>query len=547
MATRLHRALLLLFAALLFAPFSLASAYDGRPRLIVIVIVDQFRGDFLERSRDRFGPGGFNLFLEHGAVFTDCRYDYANTHTAPGHATLLTGAYPDGHGIGGNQWWDPEKKKVVTSVEDERTQLLGLPGGPAKTGASPRKLLASTLGDVLKMATGGKSRVFAISLKDRGAVLPAGYAGDAAYWIDRQSGAFVTSTYYVKELPAWVKQFNESQHAEKYWNREWKDASGKTLGNTAPRKEKDGSPEGFFDVVGATPFANDYQLEFARELVLNEKLGSGPATDLLIVGLTAPDILGHDAGPDSPQVAAMVQALDPQLAGFFQFLGKQVGLANLWIALSADHGIAPLPSYASGLRIPAGSFTPRDVKTRANAALSSKLTPGQSAEFITALDWPFAYLSAEAFSSTKLTQGEAERVAGEALLKESPAVDYFTRSQIARGALPQDETGRRYAHSASPYGGWYVILVPQAYVVGYPPGTDHSSPYTYDTHVPLAFFGLPFQPGTYRGHAEPVDLAPTLASLLGISPPSHSTGRVLAEALTPAAERHSAPPRKAPR
>src|SRR5262249_5745279 len=157
MATRLHRALLTLLAALLFAPLSLASAYDGRPRLIVILIVDQFRGDFLERSRSRFGPDGFNLFLEHGAVFTDCRYDYATTHTAPGHATLLTGAYPDSHGIAGNQWWDPEKKKTVTSVEDGNTQLLGLPGDTSKSGSSPRRLLASTLGDVLKMATGGRS------------------------------------------------------------------------------------------------------------------------------------------------------------------------------------------------------------------------------------------------------------------------------------------------------------------------------------------------------------------------------------------------------
>ncbi|MGH9669900.1 MAG: alkaline phosphatase family protein, partial [Terriglobales bacterium] len=489
----------------------------------------------------------FNLFLEHGAIFTDCRYDYATTHTAPGHATLLTGAYPNGHGIAGNQWWDPEKKKVVTSVEDERTGLLGLPGGATKTGASPRKLLASTLGDVLKLATGGRSRVFGISLKDRSAILPAGYSGDGAYWIDRRSGAWVTSTYYVKELPAWVKQFNESKRAEKYWNREWKDASGKTLGSTAPRKSKDGSPEGFFDVVGATPFGNDYQFEFARELVLNEKLGSGAAPDLLIVGLTAPDILGHDVGPDSPEFAAMAQSMDAQLAGFFQFLGQQVGLANMWIALSADHGIAPLPSYASGLRIPAGSFTPKELKARANAALSARLTPGKSTEFIPALEWPIAYLSAEAFSSAKLTEAEAERATGETLMKEGPAVGYVTRSQIARGELPPSETGRRYAHSFSPYGGWSVILVPDAYVVGYPPGTDHSSPYTYDTHVPLAFFGLPFQPGTYRGHAEPVDLAPTLASLLGISPPSHSTGRVLTEALAPAAQRPSGPPGEAPR
>lgn len=542
MATRLHRALLTLFAALLFAPLSFASAYDGRPRLVVIVILDQVRGDFLERSRARFGPGGFNLFLEHGAVFTDCRYDYANTHTAPGHATLLTGAYPDGHGIAGNQWWDPEKQKVVTSVEDERTQLLGEPSG-ARTGASPRRLLASTLGDVLKLATDGKSRVFGVSLKDRSAILPAGWAGDGAYWIDG-GGAFVTSTYYASALPAWVQRFNAGKPAEKYWNREWKDASGKTLRSTAPRKARDGSQESFFYVVGATPFGTDYELEFARELVHSEKLGSGPTTDLLIVSVSATDILGHEVGPDSPEVAAMLKTLDAQLAAFFQFLEKQVGPGNLWLALSADHGIAPLPAYAKRLRIPAGSFSPRDARARANSALSAQLSPDRPTEFIRSLDWPFAYLSADAFTSAKLTEAEAERAAGEVLLKESPAVGYYTRSQIARGELPPGETARRYAHSASPVGGWYVILVPRAYVMEYPPGTTHSSPYAYDTHVPLAFYGPPFQPGTYRGHAEPVDLAATLASLLGLTPPSHSVGRVLTEALAPAPPR---PARKAPR
>jgi len=394
------------------------------------------------------------------------------------------------------------------------------------------------------MATGGKSRVFAVALKDRSAILPAGFAGDGAYWIDRRSGAFVTSTYYGSDLPAWVKQFNAGQPAEKYWNREWKDASGKTLGSTAPRKARDGSPEGFFYVVGATPFATDYQLEFTRELMVNEKLGSGPATDVLIVSLSAPDVLGHAAGPDSPEVAAMLETLDAQLAAFFQFLGKQVGPGNLWLALSADHGIAPLPSYAARFRIPAGSFSLQEAKARANAALSAQFSPERPTEFIRWLDWPFAYLSADAFRSAKLTQAEAERAAGEVLLKETPAVGYYTGSQIARGELPPGETARRYANSAAPTGGWYVILVPQAYVMEYPGGTTHSSPYSYDTHVPLAFYGPPFQPGTYRGHAEPVDLAATLASLLGISPPSHSVGRVLTEALSPAPPRSA---RRAPR
>ncbi len=188
------------------APGAFASAYNGHPKLIVIIVIDQFRGDYLERYRDQFGEGGFRLFLDRGAYFTDCNYDYANTRTAPGHATLLTGAYSNGHGIIANEWWDPQTKRMVSSVEDDTTKLVGV-AGDAK-GASPHNLMASTLGDELKLATAGRSRVFGIALKDRAAVLPTGRAGDAAYWIEQKSGTWVTSTYYRSELPKWAADFN---------------------------------------------------------------------------------------------------------------------------------------------------------------------------------------------------------------------------------------------------------------------------------------------------------------------------------------------------
>src|ERR1051325_9093019 len=194
-----------------------ASAYNARPKLIVVIVIDQFRGDYLERYRDQFGEGGFRLFLDHGAYFSNCFYNYANTRTGPGHATLFTGAYSNGHGIADNEWWDPQKKKMVTSVEDDSTKLVGPDGDHA--GASPHNLLADTLGDELRLATQGKSRVFGVSLKDRSAILPAGFSGDAAYWIDQQSGAWVTSTYYRNELPHWVQDFNTNRPA-KYWDRD---------------------------------------------------------------------------------------------------------------------------------------------------------------------------------------------------------------------------------------------------------------------------------------------------------------------------------------
>jgi hypothetical protein len=510
-------------------PGAFASAYNAHPKLVVVIVIDQFRGDYLERYRDQFGEGGFRVFLDRGAYFTDCNYDYANTRTAPGHATLFTGSYTSGHGIVANQWWDPQKKKRVTSVEDDATKLVGV--GKSGSGASPHNLLSDTLGDELKLATGGKARVFAISLKDRAAVLPAGFSGDAAYWIDRKSGDWITSTYYRPDLPEWVRNFNGSHRAEKYWNREWKDSDGNILGSTKPPAGKE-KEVGFYEVVGSTPFANDYQLEFAKELVLYEKLGAGAATDLLLISLSANDILGHQFGPDSPQMHSMALELDRSLAEFFNFLGHQVGMANVWMALSADHGVAPLPEFAKTLRLPAANLDAKSLREQINSLLSKKYS--KKADYLFDLDYPLAWLSEDAFAGHKEADAEAE--AGEAM-KQVGMAGYFTKSQLARGVTPATELGRRYAHSYSPEGGWYVMWIPPPFQVGTAKGTDHASPFSYDTHVPLAFYGLAFQPGIYRTHAEPVDLAVTLASLLGINAPAQAMGRVLTEALQP--PRHS--------
>ncbi|MGB9234088.1 MAG: alkaline phosphatase family protein [Terriglobales bacterium] len=518
--------LLACFFPLVWPRDAFASAYNDHPKLVVIIVIDQFRGDYLERYHDQFVEGGFRIFLEHGAYFSDCNYDYANTRTAPGHATLVTGSYTSGHGIVSNEWWDPQKKKSVTSVEDDAFRIVGVEqAGP---GASPHNLLSDTLGDELKLATGGKARVFAISLKDRAAVLPGGFAADGAYWIDPKSGAWITSTYYRSDLPEWVRNFNGSPGTEKLWNRDWKDADGNVLGSTAPRNGRDGKPAGFYEVIGATPFANEYQFQFAKALVLYEKLGAGSVTDLLVISLSANDILGHRVGPDSPQMRGMALELDRQLAGFIEFLGRQIGLANVWMALSADHGIAPLPDFAKTLKLPAANLDSKGLREQINSLLSKKYD--KKADYILDMDYPDAWLSDEAFAAAGRKEADAETDTGEAL-KQVGLAGFFTKSDLASGQVPNTELGRRYAHSYSPYGGWYVMGVPKPFQVGITAGTDHATPFSYDTHVPLAFYGLAFQPGVYRTHSEPTDLAVTLASLLGINAPAQATGRVLVEAL----------------
>ncbi len=511
---------------------SFASAYDAHPKLVVVIVIDQFRGDYLERYRDQFGDGGFRLLLDHGAYFPNCNYNYANTRTAPGHSTLLTGAYSNGHGIADNEWWDPKKKRMVTSVEDDATKLVGVAGD--KAGASPHNLLADTLGDELKLATQGKARVFGVSLKDRAAVLPAGFAGDAAYWIDPTTGAWVTSTYYRDDLPKWVQDFNSTRPA-KYWDREWKDAQGVVLRSTAHRKGKDGFEASFYEVVGPTSFANEYELEFAKELMQYENVGRGPATDFLSISLSPNDILGHQVGPDSPEMHQMALDLDRELADFFSFLGHQIGLAHVWIALSADHGVSSLPDVVKKLHIPAANLGGARLEAQINSALTAKFSPGHPAAYVK-LDYPLAWLDQDAFAASHVREHDAEEAVGEAM-KQAGLRDFYTKSQLAVGEVPNTALGRKYLNSYSPEGSWYVMGVPDIYTVGSSKGTDHASPYNYDTHVPLAFYGLPFQPGTYRMNAEPVDLAATLASLLGINAPTHAVGRVLTEALAPS--RHS--------
>jgi predicted AlkP superfamily pyrophosphatase or phosphodiesterase len=519
---------LVLLVALIAAPIQTsASAYNGHPKLVVVIVIDQFRGDYVERYRDQFGDAGFRFLLDHGAYFPNCNYNYANTRTAPGHSTLFTGAYSNGHGIASNEWWDQKKKRMVTSVEDDDTKLVGI--SEEKPGASPHNLLADTIGDELKLATQGKSRVFGVSLKDRASVLPAGFSGDAAYWIDPHSGTWLTSTYYRNDLPRWVQDFN-SARTPKYWDRDWKDAQGALLGSTAHRKDKDGKEVGFYEVVGPTSFGSEYEFDFAKQLIVYENVGRGPAADLLSISLSSNDILGHHLGPDAPEMRQMALDLDHQLADFINFLGHQVGLADVWIALSADHGVSALPEQAKKLKIPAGNFDTNKVEAQINAAMGTKFS-GHAGSYVK-LDYPLAWLDPDAFAAAHVRERDAEMAVGEALVQAGMR-GFYTKSQLAQGEVPDTPLGRKYLNSYSPEGSWYVMGIPDIYTVGPGKGTDHTSPYNYDTHVPLAFYGLPFQPGTYRGSVEPIDLAPTLASLLGINAPTHSVGRVLTEALAP--------------
>jgi hypothetical protein len=539
-----------------------AQAYVGRPKLIVIVVIDQFRGDYLNRDRAEFKGRGFRLFTEEGTWFTDCYFDYANTKTAPGHATIGTGAYTDGHGIEANDFWDASRSydHKVSSVEDERYQLVDLPlasipanqpGAPDTAlkyviGASPRNLRATTLGDELRLATNGRSRVYGISLKDRAAILPAGQSANGAFWIDNSSGQFTTSTYYMEHLPEWARAFNSSGRAAE-----------------AAREAMVEGTTQFYELVGRTPAANRYELDFAKALITGEKLGQNGVTDLVVVSLSANDIQGHQFGPDSDSEEQMILSLDRDLDGFNTWLDRTIGLQNVWLALSADHGIPPIPADAAKLGIDSAVVDLDKLYAKLNAELNARYSPGKQLQYILpGPDLPYILLDRRAFAKAKVDEKAAEDAVS-ALLTEAvatpapqapqnnepappPAVHrlppapqvagVYTRLELAHGELPPSEWGRLLAHSYADHGNWYVMLVLGAYQMEDlhgSIGTTHFSPWSYDRHVPLAFYGAPFAPGEYHERVAPVDLAATLASLAGINQPSAVVGRVLTEAIKP--------------
>src|SRR6516162_7339194 len=512
-----------LLVVLAMTSWAWASAYQASPKLVLILVIDQFRGDYLERYHDEFGPSGFRTFTDRGAYFPACYYDYANTRTAPGHATIGTGTYSSGHGILANEWWIG--KRILSSVDDESTKLVGIEGDTM--GASPHNLLADTLGDELRLATQGNSRVFGISLKDRAAILPTGFSANGAYWIDKDSGAWITSTYYVNEAPRWLTNFNSQKHAQKYLNLDWKDANGEVLGSTAPHEGADGKPIDYYELIGRTPYGNDYEFEFARELIQQEKLGHGTVTDLLVLSLSANDLTGHAYGPDSPQIHAMALALDRQIGEFVTFLQQQYG-NRFWLALTADHGVAPTNATSINLRLPAWVIANKDLKSQLNKTLAGMLH--KQGEYVRSTSFPIVYVNHDAFEE-KVSEADAEGYVA-AAMRDLGFISAYTKDQLASGEVAPTAIGRMFANSYSPYGGWWVMGLPKPFSLAAQEGADHGEAYSYDQHVPLAFYGSAFKPGVYRDQVEPIDLAPTLAVVLGINKPTNSIGHVLTQALS---------------
>ena len=499
----------------LLAAACLLMAAPRKPKLVLVIAIDQFRYDYLTRYRGEY-HAGFDRLLTRGAVFTNARYRHFPPLTALGHSVILSGAMPAVSGIAGNEWYDRDEGRHVTSVSDSQTQLVGGNGGE---GASPHRLLVSTIGDELKMADGGKSRVVGISLKDRAAILLVGHMADGAYWFDNVSGNFVSSTYYFRELPGWVKDFDNGRPAEKYRGVAW-------LNHKLPENLKELYGTSDESPLESSPFGNELVELLAERALAAEQLGERDCTDVLAISFTSNDKVGHDYGPDSPEARELALGADQLIGKLLQTVDRQVGLGNVLVVLTGDHGAAPSPEVNATRKMPGGRIPLTTLKQVAQAALEKKYGAG---DWIAGTWDVSVYLNQPLIASKKLDPAEVERAAAQALMAMPHVARVYTRQQIAHGELVQDDMGKLVANGFNVRRGADVEVVAEPYWIISDKSASHTSPYGYDVHVPVIFMGLDIRAGRYDQSIAVNDIAPTLATILDVETPSGSAGRVLSE------------------
>jgi predicted AlkP superfamily pyrophosphatase or phosphodiesterase len=505
-----------------------AKAVQHPPRLVVAIIVDQFRFDYTTRFASRY-TGGLHTMLAGGAVFVDAHQDHYPTVTATGHATFMTGSTPATSGIIGNEWFDRAQGRSITSVEDAGTKLLG--GKPGATGSSPHNLIVSTLGDELKIADHNTTRVIGISMKDRAAILPAGRMADAAYWIDDTTGAFVSSTWYQPSLPSWVESFNETRPAQSFLGYSWFAPGAEQKGAkpfvTLPRD----AGKVYIGAFETTPWSNEMLENFAEQAIRHEELGHHNGTDLLTISFSANDHLGHAVGPDDAAVEELAVRTDKTIGKLIAAAERQVGGSqNLVVVMSADHGVAPVPELSVARRMPGGRVDKAAYTRTVQDALDSRF--GKAHWIIGSWESGF-YFDQNLIRERKLNPSDVEDEAARAIA-DLPCVERtYTRTQLmhrqAMASLADDYVARSFFPSRGP--DLFVIFKP--YWLFGKEGTSHGSPWDYDTHVPLLFFGAGIQPGTYAERVDISDVAPTLAALLHVETPSGSVGHILPEIVSP--------------
>jgi predicted AlkP superfamily pyrophosphatase or phosphodiesterase len=517
-------------------------------RLVVCIVVDGLRYDTLHQAYERFGTGGFRRLLKDGLEYRQAHYKHSSTFTAVGHATMLTGTYPPHHGIVGNYWYDPTSGERVYAVGDPEHPIIGQPPG-SDTGRSPAHLMSTTVGDELVLASGRRSRVFSVSGKDRAAIFPGGHLGQA-YWYDKRTGHFVTSTYYRQQYPEWVEAWNQADPADRYRETSWTllrradeylnsedDRPGekgyKHLGRTFPHRLQDGEAADFYAVLRYTPYADELLLAFVKELVTREQLGRRDVVDLLAVSFSAMDYIQHGWGVRSREAEDNLLRVDLALAELLSFLDEAVGLDKTLVVLTADHGFDDIPEEWQRLGFSAGRHRPKQLVSRVNAALRERF---HTTEDLVFAFWPPSlYLNPKAVGKLGVDVQVVERALAEIVLRQPGIAFAAPRSDLLAGRLPDDSVHRRVQMAFHPQRSGNVLVVQEQFWYLYTtPDVDaatHGSPYHYDTHVPLIVAGPGVRSGVVQRSVGPEEIAPTISTYLGIAAPSSSVSTTLVEVL----------------
>lgn len=534
-----------------------------KPRLILQITVDQLRGDLPDRYAKRFGEDGFRYLMEKGAHYVNAHYQHSNLETIVGHVTLATGAFPSVHGMVANVWMDRETGNLGYAIEDASYDLVGGKGGvdkkteldptqaAAKTqGRSPKAILTSTFSDELAVLYPGKSKIFGVSVKDRGAVSLAGHAGKA-FWYSKKTGEFVSSTYYYDRYPSWVDTWNQQRLADTYQGKSWEllhDRADYVYADTDDRPYETELPgygrvfphpfgkkedKLFYTLLTLSPVGDDLTLSFAKALLVNEKLGQDDVPDYLSISFSSTDYVGHVFGIASLESEDNLLRLDRTLAELFRFVDEKVGLKHTLIILSADHGAPEAPEYMSEKGMPVGRLTPsRYDATPDITALKKRFGIGK--EIIKMYQHPYIYLDNKVMEDKGLDKEEVERAIADGLMKINGIALAVSSSDIRAGRLPEAPMIQQIRRNFHPKRSGDIYLVQEPYWFLYseesiPLCTIHGSPWRYDTYVPIFFAGANIVPRRVGRRVHPVDIAPTLSAILGIKPPSGAAGDVLVE------------------
>jgi predicted AlkP superfamily pyrophosphatase or phosphodiesterase len=517
----------------------------ARPKLVVGIIVDQMRYDYLYRYYDQYVEGGFKRMMNEGFNCRNNHYSYGITVTGPGHASVYTGSVPAINGIVGNDWYDKTTGKGVYCVGDSTVATVG--SSNISVGKmSPRNLLVSTVTDQLRIATNFRNKTIGISIKDRGSILPAGHTANGAYWFDSKTGNWVSSTYYMNDLPQWAKDYNAKKMPSEYLKKGWQlllpadqytqsspDDSpweGKLPGAAKPVFPYDlaGLAGDAFGVVTSTPWGNTITKEMAIEAVKGENLGKGKDTDFLAISFSTPDKIGHSVGPNSVEQQDDFLRLDREFADLFNFLDGWVGKGEYTVFLTADHGVVDVPGFAKEHKLPAGLIE-RKVVT---AAVKKSLTEAFGEDnYIIATDNNQLYFDHALLRKKKITMADVSSVLKEALIMVPGIADVLDLTNMGSAPLNtyQLELFKNNIHAKR--SGDIQIISQPGWFYGSSTGTSHGTPYNYDTQVPFVMFGWGINKGETLKRTSVSDIAPTIAALLHILPASGNIGLPVEEAL----------------